>query len=108
MHPIQVLAQRLVDVSSEDKTADKIQKQLQIEGLLHLGPEGFVRWLRTRPEPMVVLVVDQFEELFTLSSEVERQAFLALIMGAIAHASDRFKLVLTLRTDFMATALRIT
>ena len=105
--PIQALAQRLVDTGNTSTTADKTQEQLQIEGLLHLGPEGFVRWLRTRPEPMVMLVVDQFEELFTLASELERQQFLALMMGAIAHASDRFKLVLTLRTDFMATALEL-
>jgi WD40 repeat protein/uncharacterized caspase-like protein len=103
-HPMQALAQRFVDPGSE---TEKAYQQQQIEGFLYQGVEGFVHWLRQRSEPMVVLVVDQFEELFTLTSEPERQLFLALLFGAIAHASDRFKLVLTLRADFVAAGLEV-
>ncbi|MEL6813719.1 MAG: hypothetical protein AAFP03_02770 [Cyanobacteria bacterium J06598_3] len=105
-HPLQALAKRLMDVGKEGDSKEQLQKeQLQIEGLLHLGPEGLVQWLRSRPEPMVVLVVDQFEELFTLASDQERQQFLALMLGAMEHARDRFKLVITLRADFMSACL---
>ena len=102
--PLQALAKILVDSSSKKEQA---HQQLQIEGLLYQGVEGFVQWLRTRPEPMVVLAIDQFEELFTLAETIDRQTFLELILGALKYASDRFKLILTLRADFTAACLEI-
>ncbi|MEL7070687.1 MAG: caspase family protein [Cyanobacteria bacterium J06581_3] len=101
-NPLQALAQVMTDKTSEATT-----ERLQMEGLLHLGVEGFVQWLRSRPEPMVVLVVDQFEEFFTLASEHEQQQFLALVLGGLEHASDRFKLIITLRSDFMTPCLAV-
>ncbi|MGF1568405.1 MAG: caspase family protein [Nodosilinea sp.] len=100
--PLRTLAQRLVDIGTERERA---YQQLQIEGLLHLGPEGFVQWLRSRPEPMVVLVIDQFEELFTLATPHDRQIWLDLLLGALEFAADRFKLVITLRADFVTPCL---
>ena len=96
--PLEGLSHRLADVGSEVA----IQ---QIEGMLHQGAEGFVYWLRSRPEPVVVLVIDQFEELFTLAATDDRQRFLDLILGALNYASDRFKLILTLRADFISPCL---
>jgi len=81
------------------------QQQQQLEGLLYQGVEGLVRWLRAYPEPMVVLVVDQFEELFTLASPVERYQFLELLLGTINYARDRVKLLITLRVDFVTHCL---
>ncbi|MDJ0695568.1 caspase family protein [Mastigocoleus sp. MO_188.B34] len=78
---------------------------LLLEGIQYLGVESFVYWLRSRPEPMVVLVVDQFEELFTLTTDLEREKFLELLLGALEYAADKFKLVVTLRADFMAAGL---
>ncbi|MEN9517461.1 MAG: hypothetical protein RLZZ381_49 [Cyanobacteriota bacterium] len=100
--PVQALARLLTDSLDRQSQA---QQQLQIEGLLYQGVEGFVRWLRTRTETMVVLAIDQFEELFTLAGESERQEFLELILGAVKYAGDRFKLVLTIRADFVAACL---
>jgi WD40 repeat protein/uncharacterized caspase-like protein len=81
--------------------------QLVLEGMLYQGVEGFVYWLRSRPEPVVVLVVDQFEELFTLAPSEDRQRFLDLLLGAMEYASDKFKLVITLRADFIASCLEV-
>ena len=100
--PVRALARLLTDSQEPELQA---QLQLQIEGLLYQGVEGFVRWLRTRTEPMVVLVIDQFEELYTLVGENERQEFIDLILGAVKYAGDRFKLVLTIRADFVANCL---
>ena len=102
--PIRALAKLLSD-SSERKSQAK--EQLQIEGLLYQGVEGFVQWLRTRTEPMVLLVIDQFEELFTLAAAREREQFIELILGAVKYAGDRFKIVLTIRADFVASCLEI-
>jgi WD40 repeat protein/uncharacterized caspase-like protein/energy-coupling factor transporter ATP-binding protein EcfA2 len=79
----------------------------QLEGFLHQGIEGFVYELRSRSHPVVLLIIDQFEELFTLSPDEDRRRFLDLILGALEFASDRFKVVMTLRADFIAPCLEI-
>ncbi|MFV2039876.1 MAG: hypothetical protein ACC660_06495, partial [Acidimicrobiales bacterium] len=58
--------------------------------------------VRILPEgTRLVLVIDQFEELFTLvDDEVERQQFLDLLGVAIDEPHGRIKVVLTLRADF--------
>ncbi len=103
-NPIRTLAKLLAD--GETKKI-KVERQLQIEGLLYQGVEGFVQCLRTRSEPMILVAIDQFEELFTLTPTVERQKFIELILGAVRYAGDRFKLVLTVRADFVAACLEI-
>jgi len=102
--PLAALAKRLVDFGTEK---EKAYQQLQLEGFLYQGVEGFVYWMRSRPEPMIVLVIDQFEELFTLTSAEERQRFLAIVLGAVKYAGDRFKLIITLRADFIAPCLEV-
>ncbi|GAB4531313.1 MAG: caspase family protein [Pleurocapsa sp.] len=103
-NPIEALARRLTDGGTKEQ---RIQQQLRIEGLLYQGVEGFVQWLRSRPEPVVLLVIDQFEELFTLTQVRDRLRFLELLLGAVKYAGDRFKLVLTVRADFIASCLEI-
>ncbi|MEM1168523.1 MAG: caspase family protein [Cyanobacteria bacterium P01_H01_bin.35] len=79
----------------------------EMEGLLHFGVQGLVLWLRRRVEPMVVLVVDQFEELFTLTAEKERLEFLNLLLGALRETSDKLRLIITLRDDFIGNCLEV-
>ncbi|GJD19177.1 hypothetical protein RIVM261_041330 [Rivularia sp. IAM M-261] len=52
----------------------------------------------------LVLIADQFEELYTLTSETERQSFLKALYSAIKYA-HKFTLVLTLRADFLGIVL---
>jgi WD40 repeat protein len=48
-----------------------------------------------------VLVIDQFEEVFTLvASEEEREHFLNLLYQAVTQPENRLKLIITLRADF--------
>ena len=54
--------------------------------------------------PRLVLVADQFEELFTSSPLTERQSFLDGLLNAVEKAPG-FTLVLTLRADFLGQAL---
>ncbi|MEC4895367.1 MAG: caspase family protein [Oscillatoria sp. PMC 1051.18] len=96
--PWQALMQTLVN--SEDE-------KLELEGLFHLGVEGFVQWLRSRPEPVVVLVIDQFEEFFTLASPNEQKNCLKILLKAVEYAGDRFKLVIAIRADFISACLEI-
>jgi WD40 repeat protein/DNA-binding SARP family transcriptional activator len=48
----------------------------------------------------LLLVVDQFEELFTLASEGEQRAFLDGLTHAVSAADSRLRIVATLRADF--------
>lgn len=96
LNPLQALAQKFAPSSVHI-----------LEGILHQGVEGFVYWLRSQPQPLVVLVIDQFEELFTLTPTPDRERFLTLVLGAVQYASDRFKLIITLRADFIAPCLEI-
>lgn len=50
----------------------------------------------------LVLLVDQFEELFTQADSPARERFLACLLGALDLAVGRLALVITLRADFYA------
>ncbi|MFC3453848.1 helix-turn-helix domain-containing protein [Amycolatopsis speibonae] len=55
----------------------------------------------------VVLVVDQFEEVFTLCQDVEeRAAFLSALVTATAEPESRTRVVLGIRTDFYTHCAR--
>ena len=57
-----------------------------------------------KPHQDFVLIADQFEELYTLPTEEQRQSFLNALLYAVKFAPN-FTLVLTLRADFMGKAL---
>ncbi len=49
----------------------------------------------------LVLVIDQFEEVFTLvENETERTHFLSSLLAAVRDPSSRIKIIITLRADF--------
>ena len=48
----------------------------------------------------LVLVIDQFEELFTLVDTPEREAFLAGVITAVTEPRSRLRVVITIRADF--------
>ncbi|TVP62359.1 MAG: hypothetical protein EA343_11130 [Nodularia sp. (in: Bacteria)] len=104
VNPLQALSRRLVDSGTEK---EKAYQQMQLEGMLRQGIEEFAHWVRHRPEPMVVLVVDQFEELFTAASCADRQHFLEVVLGALEYVPEKFKLIITLRADFIAPCLEV-
>jgi WD40 repeat protein len=76
-----------------------------LEGVLHLGVDYLVKWLHQQTLEISVLVIDQSEELFTLTAETERLNFLNLLLGAIKKARDCFKVIITLRSDFLDECL---
>jgi len=75
------------------------------------GDRGLIRAvnrvLPNDPSVELVLVIDQFEELFTLvASEDERVLFLSNIVTAILDERSRVRIVTTLRADFVDRPLR--
>jgi WD40 repeat protein/tRNA A-37 threonylcarbamoyl transferase component Bud32 len=81
------------------RSVKSIREDLEDESArgLHL----LAKQLVTTAEQQVVLLVDQFEELFTqTSSEEERQHFIDLLVTAAKERQGSIMLILTLRADF--------
>ena len=54
----------------------------------------------------LILLVDQFEEVFTGASEAERSLFIETLLDAALDRSGRVSVVLTLRSDFLSATAR--
>ncbi|MHC5746560.1 MAG: nSTAND1 domain-containing NTPase [Nostoc sp.] len=74
------------------------------------GADALVDLINEDYEQSVVLVVDQFEEIFTLcrgsqEKEQERKDFLDCLFGAVDTLAGKLRLVITLRADFLGKCL---
>lgn len=59
-------------------------------------------FLEFNPEKNMCLVIDQFEELFTLTEDrAERASFIEVLCQAIDRPSANVKVLLTMRSDFL-------
>ena len=77
--------------------------------VLESGPRGLARGIRqVVPEDggQVLLVIDQFEELFTLTEPAAARRFLDTLATAVTEERPRLRVVLTLRADFYDRPLR--
>ena len=65
------------------------------------APDGAPVPLRVMPEGgRVLLVIDQFEELFTITDEVARRRFLDSIARAVSEPDTQITVLLSLRADY--------
>lgn len=104
--PTEALAARLLPLLTEavgeagrqpptlEEVADTLRRSAQS---LHLMTEKILGAL---PGEHLLLVVDQFEELFTRATPVERERFVALLVAAATAANGRAIVALTMRADF--------
>ena len=93
-HPIAELEAALIKATDVD--ASYVSEQLR------WGDQGLVAVARMLPEGQrLVLVIDQFEELYTLVDDDQvRGHFLRLLTEATADPHGRVRVLLTLRADF--------
>jgi energy-coupling factor transporter ATP-binding protein EcfA2 len=99
-HPLQSLA--LAFVNDRLERLDRAAQQQKARKLIQSGAEGLCALVETAAAPRVVLVVDQFEEAFTLCQDpAERQAFFATLLGALAAVPAKLCLILAMRSDFV-------
>ena len=81
----------------------KIRSEMQESSrTLHLTAAKIARSLGTKAR--VLIVVDQFEELFTQSPPLEKAAFLENLLEATTGHSGRTKVVISMRADFQHLA----
>jgi WD40 repeat protein/energy-coupling factor transporter ATP-binding protein EcfA2 len=104
-HPLENLAAALARLLPE-KSLRAIREDLEdpsTRGLHVLGKQ-----LATEPHQRVVLYIDQFEELFTLTAtEAERQAFIDLLTTAMDEPDGQVIVLSSLRADFYDRPLQV-
>jgi WD40 repeat protein/serine/threonine protein kinase len=91
-HPLQNLEAGLLSIAS--------RPLLELGSRFESDPSAFLHALR-EIGGTTLLVIDQFEEVFTLTeSEAERAQFLELLRIAVTAADSPLRLVIALRADF--------
>jgi tRNA A-37 threonylcarbamoyl transferase component Bud32 len=98
IHPLEALALTLAP-----QLPNRSLKNLHedVEDGSARGLHLLAKQLSTTAEQKVMLLVDQFEELFTLTtSEEERQQFIDLLTTAVTELQGGVIVLLTLRADF--------
>ncbi len=94
-HPLDELEVALTRIASNATQTLREQLQRDIRGLARAAQ------IVLPEEGELLLVIDQFEELFTLvEDEAERTHFLDLIYTAVMDNRSRVRVVITLRADF--------
>ncbi len=94
-HPVEELAHALLGVAV-DRPPDLVSELHEPGGLLRVAKR-----ILPGDDSKLVLVVDQFEELFSLTgSESDRATMIGHITNVAALAESPVKLVLTIRADF--------
>ncbi len=110
-YPFNELARALVRLKQPEKAAvSQDLEALELSVLLEQKESNFITWIDSILENHLaynlLLVIDQFEELYTLgkkSDRPQRELFLERLLTA-ANTRPNFKLVITLRADFCGEA----
>ena len=100
-YPFEELASSLLRVASQ--TTNQLEEELRRDS------RGLSRAVkRYLPDgATLLLVIDQFEELFTLvEGEAERAAFLEMLLATSADPRSNVRIVVTIRADFFDRPLR--
>ena len=103
-HPMTELAAAVIAALGGPHTPDDVA--LRRAGL-ERGPLSLIEELRERPLPdngNLLVLVDQFEELFrygSLAGREEAEAFVALLLASADHDSVPIYVVVTMRSDFL-------
>jgi WD40 repeat protein len=97
---------RAIDYTRLQETRQGIQERLlHEESALHELVAEVVDGRKSPTEPddrRVVVVIDQFEELFTLCPFEQRQRLIDTLLHAVGQPDGRTTVLLTLRADFVA------
>ena len=99
-YPFEELTAALMRVS--------VEPPREMEEELRGSERGLVRYTRRYlpKDSTLLLVIDQFEELFTLASEAERAEFLAMLAATTGDGRSNIRIVATMRADFFDQPLR--
>ncbi|MFG6105393.1 pentapeptide repeat-containing protein [Leptothoe sp. EHU-05/26/07-4] len=103
-HPMQNLA--AVFVPDGGSQLDRAEALGRAAGLLKEGAAGLQRLVQASTVPRTILVIDQFEEVFTrCDSSEEREQFFSCLMGALKETGEKLCLIIAMRADFVGKCL---
>lgn len=115
-HPLKGLASAFIEPNGTE--LERAEQLRRVETFLKDGGAGLAQLVRAclpieadraklagKERPQLLLVIDQFEDVFTLvrgvRAEAERQQFFQCLVEAMAVASDSLSVVIVLRSDFL-------
>ncbi|NER26420.1 MAG: hypothetical protein F6J89_02035 [Symploca sp. SIO1C4] len=103
-HPLQNLAKVFLEPDlTQVERAEQLKKAQE---LLTEGANGLCHLVQASDAPRVVLIIDQFEEVFSLcKNEVDRQKFIECLLGASEQVKDQLSLIISMRADFFSKCL---
>jgi hypothetical protein len=114
-HPLQSLALAFVDANLSP--VERAKQLGDAEDLIKQGATGLRRLVQASPS-RVVLVIDQFEEVFTLCKgtqqhEEERRQFFACLLGGLSQTATNaeklqaasLQIIIAMRADFFGKCL---
>ncbi|WP_416675509.1 nSTAND1 domain-containing NTPase [Egbenema bharatensis] len=116
-HPLKGLASAFIDPNGT--ALERAEQLRRVKTFLEEGGSGFAQLIQAclpletersnlvgKERPRLLLVIDQFEEVFTLArgvqAEAERQQFFQCLVEAMTVASDSLSVVIVLRSDFLS------
>ncbi|MEZ0112555.1 WD40 repeat protein [Catenulispora sp. EB89] len=99
-HPLKECAAQVAALGAG--SAPRLARELETDpDALHLSVPQALQG--AGPDAELLLVIDQFEEVFTVcGSDAERAAFIAALAAAVRAVNSRTRVVLGLRADFYA------
>ncbi|MEM1395501.1 MAG: myosin kinase, partial [Cyanobacteria bacterium P01_H01_bin.150] len=107
-NPFDSLAVALKNLSNEEEVNNNHRlEELELEVNLENDEQALCRFienLKNLSSQRFILIIDQFEELYTLTPEAQQQTFLNTLLYAVKHAPN-FCLIFTLRADFYGHAI---
>lgn len=99
-HPLQNLARAFVDEQAD--RLDRTEQLAKAEDRIAEGAVGLRRLVQTSEAKRLVLVIDQFEEAFTLCQDrAERRTFFETLIGSLAETTGQLCLIVAMRSDFV-------
>jgi WD40 repeat protein len=101
--PLESLVTRIMPYLEEDDTRT-IERVIQNVQDPEIAQQYFENILRDASEhSRLLIVVDQFEEVFTRASDTEAQSFINVLVRAANHADSRLQMIVTMRSDFFGS-----
>jgi WD40 repeat protein len=98
--PLERLATAFLDEEVTD--IERAGQLREAEEAIKEGATGLARLIRASKSPRTVLIVDQFEEVFTPSVKAnDRQQFISSLLGALKQTGDKLCLIFAMRDDFL-------
>ncbi|MDJ0577609.1 MAG: pentapeptide repeat-containing protein [Xenococcaceae cyanobacterium MO_234.B1] len=103
-HPLQNLALSWLEPNLSD--TERAKQLDDIESLLQKEGEGLRKLVQASTSNRIILVIDQFEEAFTLCPDLKkREAFFQCLLEALDQTDNKLCLIIAMRGDFFGKCI---